>query len=694
MKFYCLPNLSSQDVFEGDPLNPPEMPDFEDKKEFRAWCEKPNTNYLFFSHVEGVTPSNRITVANSPYRLHGVTADFDSEQTPDEVRSIVSRNAPAGLLPRYLSFTFSGNVRLTWEFAEPMLVDSSEVSEKFMRILYGRLGMNNLLAGFDQSSLKLAQYFAAGSGWEEFPGWKPISERMLSSWWYDAATQTKMKVDGPKIPIAAVAAEVEKRWPGRIEKLEEGLRLPLFWIEPFENRVGSQVGEFGMLCYSSRAGKSFCSWQEILGPEFMRQFHSERVGKAVDGLFFDGDKYWARLATGEWADSKKEDTSADLEIECGLTPGEVKKALNVIRKTRRVFGVFPFIHNKNTVIQTDQGACLNVSRIKLVKSAEEDGESPWLDEFFTKLWDPKFPEQYDYFMSWFHRLYTTARDGEMKQGQAVFIAGPTGQGKTLLGRKIVGAALGGFADAASYILGKTEFNKEAAEKAVWCVDDNRGGSTWEKHDELSNAIKRMVANPSIPYHPKYRDATTLTWMGRIMVTCNLDAASLSILPVIDDSNMEKIMLFKASDWLPSFEYPDGIEPVIAKELPFFLRKLEGWSIPDAVRDKARFGVHFWHHPELLEESAYSSASGQLSELMPMLIRNMKDSDNKDETERWMTAAEIRGQMDDEKLRNNISKFGGSRLGIALSSPLMGRYVLDRKRIKGHRKYLINLKATE
>jgi uncharacterized protein DUF5906 len=138
------------------------------------------------------------------------------------------------------------------------------------------------------------------------------------------------------------------------------------------------------------------------------------------------------------------------------------------------------------------------------------------ESYFDKIWDPAYPQQRDYFLSWFHYLYSTALDGNMRPGQAVLLAGVTGIGKTLLSRRIVGAALGGYTDASNYLLGKTEFNKECAETAIWSVDDNRGGSTWEKHDEFSNAIKRYVANPSIPYHPKYRDATTVPWLGRIL----------------------------------------------------------------------------------------------------------------------------------------------------------------------------------
>jgi uncharacterized protein DUF5906 len=687
MKFFCLENLSSQTTEVKDPRTVGPLPSFADKKEYREWCVNPSTRHCFFNAVEGLTPSLRITQGNPPLYMHGFVGDYDSVIDQESAKKAVEDNAP--IRPLYLSQTFSGHARLVWAFAQPVLVDCPELAEKFLKLLATELKLNNVLPGFDSNSLSLQQYFEAGRDWYEFPNTQPIDNKLLTMLFFRAGTQTKFTGDSVKIDIEKVATEVEKRWPGRAD-IAVGNRVPLFWVEPFEDRVGAQVGEWGMICYSSRAGKSFVSWPELFGPDFMREFHQNRIGGAIENIWFDNTYYWKKTSNGLWAPNTKEDTGADLRVNYGLTKDEISKALVTIRDQKRVYGVFPFIYNKNDVVQTKDGPCLNISRKKVVQPAEKAGSFDWIEKFFENLFDPTYPIQRDLFLSWFYRLYTSALEGNLKAGQAVFTVGPTGQGKTLLGYRIVGGALGGYTDAAGYILGKTEFNKECAETAVWCVDDNRGGSTWEKHDELSNGIKRLVANPSISYHPKYRDASTITWVGRILVTCNPDAKSMSILPEIDESNEEKILLLRTSNWKPSFSMPEGIEARIEKELPFFLRWfVDKYKVPKEVEGDQRYGVIKWHHPVLLAETNQAAAPGQLYELMPLMVEQYPN-DAKAEYE-WMTASKIRTLLDVPGLRSSLPRFANNRLGIALSSPEMKYWVTDTRVKDGYKQYKIFLK---
>ena len=97
MRFFSLPNLSSQDITEADPREVKRL-DFETKEEFRAWCNDIKTNHCFYSHTEALTPSLRVTVSNTPFYLHGFTADYDSEISQSVAICLVSKNAPAGLI--------------------------------------------------------------------------------------------------------------------------------------------------------------------------------------------------------------------------------------------------------------------------------------------------------------------------------------------------------------------------------------------------------------------------------------------------------------------------------------------------------------------------------------------------------------------------------------------------------------------
>ena len=287
-------------------------------------------------------------------------------------------------------------------------------------------------------------------------------------------------------------------------------------------------------------------------------------------------------------------------------------------------------------------------------------------------------------------IYESCLAGKLESGQALVVAGGPGIGKTVFMRMCLAQSVGGFSDAGSFLLGKTDFNKEAAENTIWNVDDNRGASTWEKHEEFSNALKRFVANTQIPYHPKFKDSTTVTWMGRIILTCNLDKQSLSILPEIDSSNQDKIIMLMCGKWAPKQKPLDEVEEIYLAELPFFLRWLvNSYEPPEGIIGSARFGIIPYQHPLLLDECLSESSHMQLAEMLPIAIAENLVNDTKD-TERWMTATQIRQMLDTDGLRSQLNKYGGNRLGIALAKLGPPRIKDTKKTADNYKKYLVNL----
>lgn len=664
-------------------------PDFPgSKEEFNVWKQLPSTQHCFFNCCEGVTPSARVTQENNPKMLWGLVFEFDSD-IDDAMVALIPVNGVAGLLPTWvLRSRFRNGRRLVWEFAEPIFIDHADLADRFIKLFVKEAKVENILPGLDKTGLKLTQYQELGKDWTKVAGSSPVATNLLSMLFFKAAAQKGLKSDGPDIPIEAVAAEVEARWPGRWPgEFAVGVRGPLFWVDPFLDRVGAVVGDHGMICFSDRAGAAFKHWGEILGQDFVRNFYAAQIGQAVKDIFFDSNVYWSKLDNGIWATNKKEDLGDDLQHQYSLKPAQVKGALSIIRNTHRITAAFPFVHNKEVVITTNTGTFLNTNQRKLIKPADIDGPSPWLDKFFGNCWDPNYKQiQYDSFMAWFQRFYLSALEGRLESGHAIMIGGPTSTGKTLLNYHIVGNAVGGHADAANFILGKTIFNRECAESAYWAVDDDRGSSTWERRDEFSNCLKRLVANTRMAYHAKYKDEQTVDWRGRIGVTFNLDPKGLQILPDMDSSNEDKIMLFQFGDYLPDFT---NVEEVIARELPFYLRKVVNWKIPDYIMGAPRFGVKSFHHPNLMQASRDAAPSGILAEMLPFAIARGVINDTH-ETQRWMNATEIRAILDIEGLRSGLSKFLGNRLGIALSE-LGPPLILETKRHKTKGKlYLLNL----
>lgn len=704
MKYFGLKNLSSQDAFDCDPTKWGPHPGYpETKEEFRVWSGHPQTDHLFYTTVEGLTPSLRLTVQNPPQYMHGWAIDYDAYRFIDEKKiADIPNIAPAGLCPMWTCRTRSGGARVVYEFEKPVLIDNKELRESFLKILAKELLVKNLLPEFDDASFEVhLQYWEVGRDWHAVKGGAPIKADWLGLQFFNAATKAKIHGEGFTIPIEAVAEEVERQFPGRWKgDFAVGVRGPLFWIQDGIDRTGCQVGDHGVITYSSRAPKSFMTWRDILGAKFVLDYEAERIGAAAERMWYDGKLYW-QSRDEKWAASNKDDAGADLKVG-GLsgkvggkeTASEVEKVLSAVRNgPQKVDGAVPFVHCKDDLVVLPNGyRYLNISVSKVIEPSDtpDPAKFPWIYDWIHKAWDDPQDQQRDSFLFWLKHYYGSALNGNLQPGQAIVIAGEHDRGKTFFARQVIARALGGGVEASGYLLGETSFNKACAESACWNVDDTRGSATWDKHDEFSNALKRHVANPTVTYHPKFRDAFDLPWKGRIIVTCNTDAKSLEIMPTLDGTIRDKVTLLKLGNWKPKFWGNPSFEHTIWGETPHFLAWLIQWQPPETVIDNSstRFGsVLPYHHPDLVLASKESSSLGRIEEMLAQwkpLVRG------KDETQRWMTATQLRSSLSDVPgFDGSLREFGRNRMAQALQG-LDKKFVLKIRIRDGYKQYLLNL----
>src|SRR5512133_1638492 len=107
------------------------------------------------------------------------------------------------------------------------------------------------------------------------------------------------------------------------------------------------------------------------------------------------------------------------------------------------------------------------------------------------LFDPRESVQYMY--AWLHRFYCGAIACTPTQGQAIFIAGKPGRGKTLFTNRIVGGLMGSCADASDFLLGETSWNASLLHSSVWVVDDAKSTTSYEKHRIWGTLLKKTIA---------------------------------------------------------------------------------------------------------------------------------------------------------------------------------------------------------
>ena len=152
------------------------------------------------------------------------------------------------------------------------MISTKEQFGKFIVYIGRKLKLSKWFGGLDTTCLgNPQQYYEIGTDWKVFQQDAPIPSSMLEFWLYDAAKDIPIVDDTANlydIPIETVAAEVEKRfgsrWRGPFEIGRRGVR---FWDPSADNETAAIVRKDGMQCFTG--GKSFVSWREILGNQFV-----------------------------------------------------------------------------------------------------------------------------------------------------------------------------------------------------------------------------------------------------------------------------------------------------------------------------------------------------------------------------------------------------------------------------------------
>jgi hypothetical protein len=693
MKLFYLPNLKSATVTETtvDQIAAVEnirttTPSLQNmtKDQYREWCSRSTTVSYFISPWEGLAPNARVTAkkgkkdSNNPAkRLHGIIAEYDSPHA-EKLLSEVS-NA-CDVLPNWASASFTpGHIRLTWEFAEPVHCYTEEICEKFIEILDRKLGISKALPGFDEASFRQTQYFEMGSLWHRNEDQPPVPSDLLELCLMEAAEKAKVKdKETPEIPMERVAEEIERQFPGRCPNaFVEGSRQPLFWIDDGIERIGAIVGAHGMHCFSTRAGADFLGWRAILGNKFVSEFEQEKAGNAAKLFFFDGKVYWTKHNAEQFVYLNKDDVKMHLKAAgCNDRPAngqnisEVERVLVHVQTQRRVAAAVPVLFQEEDTVEIYGERYLNISNKKPVLPGDNGNieNFPWLHDYWMKAFDGEangIPAR-EYFLAWFRRFYESALAGRPLPGHVVFIAGEAHTGKSFLNRCLIGDAVGGSVGAEKILMGETNFNKGGAENALWRCDDAATEGNWKTRELFTKNLKKMAADPVMRYEPKFRDSIELPFMGRVVVTCNIDAESLKILPSLDGTIKDKLMLFKLCEGFKPhfFGTNHQNEERLRKELPYFLRFMLDYEFPEAILDPVyrRFGVRAFHHSDLVHQSTSESQENIFAELMEPWI-NAKRSEGLREVEMSATQllSEVIATSSSPGLLNSFSVRGVGRM---------------------------------
>jgi len=627
--FPCIQNLASADIEFFKPWEfLPKVPKFKNKRLYKEWLAQESAGHCLYSGFLGVIPSLRVQQdANPIHSIHALVADYDAEISDDDIESMLDRAEE--FTPNWVHTTPSGGARLVWVLSRPVLVASQPILQKTLKSAAKAMDLRGLLPGFDLQNafLNATIYYDVGRDWIPVEGTKPLKAELVEGWMLKNSDGVKW--GGEEIPYDILEAKLQEQFPGRWDgPFVEGARGVRFWDALADNPTAAIVRPTGMQCFTGPSG--FVTWEKIFGNAFVSQFTAAKLGEVVEGIWYDGKTYWYQSADEKWEGRAEREMvrffKVDRELsgdkEKGQDATEVEHALHSVDQHKRVAGAAPFVYLPAGMIEFMGKRVLNTARVKVVQPAkrvEDWGDRfPWLAEFFESFFDTE--EQCLFFMCWLKRFYCSALEGSPRQGQALFIAGEAGRGKTLLSNKIISGLVGGHQDAAKFLLGESDFNKELFHHGLWAIDDATPGDNLGDHKRFSSLLKKVTANTSFEYHAKFHDSVMVEWTGRVIITGNLDAESLRILPDLDVSILDKIMLFKASEVNRIFPDKKDLEEIIDRELPYLAAWLVAFDPPaECLSDKPRYGVKSYHHPELRLAAGESTDATVLGEILESFI---------------------------------------------------------------------------
>lgn len=657
--FYAIPNLVSSTAapcvpWQWSQLPPKEVCGPASKKLRDKWREDPKLNWQLFSSFEGFIPNQRLSEpkrgtsdeGNPPLRCGGFVCDYDAPVSDSELETGIARMGE--YVPNFYEKTMSGNATLVWIFEKPVSFPNRRFAVEFLELALSKLHFESVAVKFDKPAFLAPERYYTNSGeWYAINETARIPYALLNGWIAEVGEKHHWRKDrgSVEIPLPVVAAELAKKyptfpncWPG---DFVEGAQGPSFWVEGSTSPKSAIVKTTGLFTFAGHAIKPFFPWADLLGVQFVEKYRTEMMGKAVDGIYHDGTKYYRKDGYGDWKWYAKEDIVSHLNVDRGLSvvkdngaPSEVSRAIQYIQNWQAVVGAAPFVFQQTGVLTRNGNRFLNTHTRRAMSPSSEktvwgpSGNMPFLSRFFDGIFDPR--EQLDFFLSWLARYYRGAYEMNLESGQNVFFLGSQGVGKTLLSQGILPRLVGGSADAEDYLLGKTQFNSDLFEVGLWTVDDNSATVSLDTHRKFSAMVKKMAANTTFSYHAKFRIPCFVEWLGRVVVTANDDEESARIVPDLSISILDKLHLFRASK-TPPVEYPSRRKmiAILDEELPRFARFLLDYEVPSHCVGTARYGVKAYHEPSLLKTAEQSSRTAAFTEILDDWIKSYFD-ESKDE----------------------------------------------------------------
>lgn len=235
--------------------------------------------------------------------------------------------------------------------------------------------------------------------------------------------------------------------------------------------------------------------------------------------------------------------------------------------------------------------------------APVQGEWPLIRAVMERLLVTDDTDQLLTCYAWMKIAYCALAAGLKHPGQVLVLCGPHGCGKSLLQRLITVLLGGRVGRPYQAMSGGTSFNSDLFGCEHLAVEDEQPGTDIRARRAFGAQIKNTTVNVDQRLHGKNRDAIVLQPFWRMSVSLNSESENVQILPPLDDSLADKMILCRTNNCVMPMatgtpEQRRDFWTALMAEMPAFIHYLTIFEIPESRRSE-RFGVAHYHHPEIV-----------------------------------------------------------------------------------------------
>ncbi|MDB4798809.1 DUF5906 domain-containing protein [Verrucomicrobia bacterium] len=345
--------------------------------------------------------------------------------------------------------------------------------------------------------------------------------------------------------------------------------------------------------------------------------------------YFDCSKkqYWIKNSRGVWIPANETQMRRELKISEYRSKtnddelvSPVEQKLSEIHLSYDVKYAGSVAGRRIGCIEDGDGRILITSEPKLIPPQKGDWKT--IKELLESLFEGH--NQVDYVYGWLKCSLQAIHSLEFTAGQALVIAGERANGKSFFQNHIVTPLLGGrAAKPYRYMSGATDFNSDLTGAEHLIIEDEVPSTRHPARRHFGARIKDIVANESQSCHKKGQDAISVVPFWRLTITLNDEPENLMMLPPIDDSLEDKIMLLKSSraSNLPGESERASYRDRIYRELPCFVDfLLNEFQIPQELKcPHGRYGVTHFHHPDILNAIQELSPESKLHDILQSVL---------------------------------------------------------------------------